>query len=82
MQRQAAALRREDAALRLESLTHGDLVLVDVVDTYRSVPSKLLQFYKWYARTRTRTRTPLQNPPDLLPPPPAGLWRTPTSSCC
>ncbi|TNM99907.1 hypothetical protein fugu_012940 [Takifugu bimaculatus] len=47
MQRQAAALRQEDAALQRESLTNGDMVFVDVVDTYRNVPSKLLQFYKW-----------------------------------
>uniref|UniRef100_A0A3Q2Q8L7 Hexosyltransferase n=1 Tax=Fundulus heteroclitus TaxID=8078 RepID=A0A3Q2Q8L7_FUNHE len=40
-------LRREDAALQEESLRHGDMVFVDVVDTYRNVPSKLLQFYKW-----------------------------------
>ncbi|XP_076141629.1 UDP-GalNAc:beta-1,3-N-acetylgalactosaminyltransferase 2 [Alosa pseudoharengus] len=40
-------LRAEDAALEQESRQHGDLVFVDVVDTYRNVPSKLLQFYKW-----------------------------------
>lgn len=49
MERHASGLRQEDAALQQESLRHGDMVLVDVVDTYRSVPSKLLQFYKWYA---------------------------------
>lgn len=49
MQRHASALRQEDAALQQESLRHGDMVFVDVVDTYRNVPSKLLQFYKWYA---------------------------------
>ncbi|XP_068597503.1 UDP-GalNAc:beta-1,3-N-acetylgalactosaminyltransferase 2 [Brachionichthys hirsutus] len=47
MERHAAGLRREDAALQQESLAHGDMVFVDVVDTYRNVPSKLLQFYKW-----------------------------------
>lgn len=47
MQRQASAVRQEDAALQQESLTNGDMVFVDVVDTYRNVPSKLLQFYKW-----------------------------------
>ncbi|XP_056903824.1 UDP-GalNAc:beta-1,3-N-acetylgalactosaminyltransferase 2 isoform X2 [Takifugu flavidus] len=47
MQRQDAALRQEDAALQRESLTNGDMVFVDVVDTYRNVPSKLLQFYRW-----------------------------------
>lgn len=45
----ASRLRQEDAALQQESLRHGDMVFVDVVDTYRNVPSKLLQFYKWYA---------------------------------
>ncbi|XP_023819319.1 UDP-GalNAc:beta-1,3-N-acetylgalactosaminyltransferase 2 [Oryzias latipes] len=47
MESHASRLRREDAALQEESLRHGDMVLVDVVDTYRNVPSKLLQFYKW-----------------------------------
>ncbi|XP_026079198.1 UDP-GalNAc:beta-1,3-N-acetylgalactosaminyltransferase 2 isoform X1 [Carassius auratus] len=42
-----AQLREEDEALREESLRHGDMVFVDVVDTYRNVPLKLLQFYKW-----------------------------------
>lgn len=50
MQRHASALRQEDAALQQESLRNGDMVFVDVVDTYRNVPSKLLQFYKWYAQ--------------------------------
>ncbi|XP_070697489.1 UDP-GalNAc:beta-1,3-N-acetylgalactosaminyltransferase 2 [Pempheris klunzingeri] len=47
MEHHASRLRQEDAALLQESLRHGDMVFVDVVDTYRSVPSKLLQFYKW-----------------------------------
>uniref|UniRef100_A0A8C8DXW6 Hexosyltransferase n=1 Tax=Oryzias sinensis TaxID=183150 RepID=A0A8C8DXW6_9TELE len=47
MESHASRLKREDAALQEESLRHGDMVLVDVVDTYRNVPSKLLQFYKW-----------------------------------
>ncbi|XP_054886249.1 UDP-GalNAc:beta-1,3-N-acetylgalactosaminyltransferase 2 [Poeciliopsis prolifica] len=47
MEKHASGLRREDATLQEESLRHGDLVFVDVVDTYRNVPSKLLQFYKW-----------------------------------
>ncbi|XP_041645148.1 UDP-GalNAc:beta-1,3-N-acetylgalactosaminyltransferase 2 [Cheilinus undulatus] len=47
MERHASRLRQEDAALQEESLRHGDMVFVDVVDTYRNVPSKLLQFYKW-----------------------------------
>lgn len=49
MELHASRLRHEDATLQQESLRHGDVVFVDVVDTYRSVPSKLLQFYKWYA---------------------------------
>ncbi|XP_013861377.1 UDP-GalNAc:beta-1,3-N-acetylgalactosaminyltransferase 2 [Austrofundulus limnaeus] len=47
METHAAGLMAEDAALREESLRHGDVVFVDVVDTYRNVPSKLLRFYKW-----------------------------------
>ncbi|XP_005742498.1 UDP-GalNAc:beta-1,3-N-acetylgalactosaminyltransferase 2 [Pundamilia nyererei] len=47
MERHASRLREEDATLQEESLRHGDMVFVDVVDTYRNVPSKLLQFYKW-----------------------------------
>ncbi|XP_037547625.1 UDP-GalNAc:beta-1,3-N-acetylgalactosaminyltransferase 2, partial [Nematolebias whitei] len=47
METHASGLREEDAALRDESLRHGDVVFVDVVDTYRNVPSKLLRFYKW-----------------------------------
>lgn len=50
MEKHASGLRREDAILQEESLRHGDVVFVDVVDTYRNVPSKLLQFYKWYAK--------------------------------
>uniref|UniRef100_A0A3B3Y5F1 Hexosyltransferase n=1 Tax=Poecilia mexicana TaxID=48701 RepID=A0A3B3Y5F1_9TELE len=51
MEKHASGLRREDATLQEESLRHGDVVFVDVVDTYRNVPSKLLQFYKWYAKS-------------------------------
>ncbi|XP_036402965.1 UDP-GalNAc:beta-1,3-N-acetylgalactosaminyltransferase 2 [Megalops cyprinoides] len=43
----ASRLRQEDEVLEQESRRHGDMVFVDVVDTYRNVPSKLLQFYKW-----------------------------------
>ncbi|MBN3309236.1 B3GL2 acetylgalactosaminyltransferase, partial [Amia calva] len=46
----ARRLREEDAVLEQESQRHGDMVFVDVVDTYRNVPSKLLQFYKWAVR--------------------------------
>lgn len=47
MEQHASRLKQEDAALEQESTRHGDMVFVDVVDTYRNVPSKLLQFYKW-----------------------------------
>ncbi|KAM6956746.1 UDP-GalNAc:beta-1,3-N-acetylgalactosaminyltransferase 2 [Aplochiton taeniatus] len=47
MESHGSRLRQEDASLQQESLRHGDMVFVDVVDTYRNVPSKLLQFYKW-----------------------------------
>ncbi|XP_072354604.1 UDP-GalNAc:beta-1,3-N-acetylgalactosaminyltransferase 2 isoform X3 [Scyliorhinus torazame] len=40
-------LREEDAALQKESQTYQDIVFVDVVDTYRNVPHKLLHFYQW-----------------------------------
>lgn len=41
------SLRVEDALLAEESGVYGDIVFVDVVDTYRNVPAKLLNFYKW-----------------------------------
>lgn len=40
-------LSKEDEALQEESNIYGDIIFVDVVDTYRNVPAKLLQFYKW-----------------------------------
>uniref|UniRef100_A0A3P8W196 Hexosyltransferase n=1 Tax=Cynoglossus semilaevis TaxID=244447 RepID=A0A3P8W196_CYNSE len=51
MELHASRLRHEDATLQQESLRHGDVVFVDVVDTYRSVPSKLLQFYKCFRQS-------------------------------
>ncbi|XP_045926930.1 UDP-GalNAc:beta-1,3-N-acetylgalactosaminyltransferase 2 isoform X2 [Micropterus dolomieu] len=51
MEHHASRLREEDAALQRESLRHGDIVFVDVVDTYRNVPSKLLQFYKCFRQS-------------------------------
>lgn len=42
-----ATLREEEKALQEESGTYGDMIFVDVVDTYRTVPYKLLYFYKW-----------------------------------
>uniref|UniRef100_A0A8C5P500 Hexosyltransferase n=1 Tax=Jaculus jaculus TaxID=51337 RepID=A0A8C5P500_JACJA len=44
-------LREEDALLKEESSTYGDIVFVDVVDTYRNVPAKLLNFYRWTVET-------------------------------
>ncbi|XP_072354605.1 UDP-GalNAc:beta-1,3-N-acetylgalactosaminyltransferase 2 isoform X4 [Scyliorhinus torazame] len=41
-------LREEDAALQKESQTYQDIVFVDVVDTYRNVPHKLLHFYQCF----------------------------------
>ncbi|KAG8175591.1 hypothetical protein JTE90_013410 [Oedothorax gibbosus] len=35
--------------LRMEMEDFGDIVVVDVVDTYRSLPAKLLKFYQWLA---------------------------------
>nr|XP_023651972.1 UDP-GalNAc:beta-1,3-N-acetylgalactosaminyltransferase 2-like isoform X2 [Paramormyrops kingsleyae] len=49
-ERHAARLEEEGEELERESRRHGDIVFVDVVDTYRNVPSKLLQFYKWSVR--------------------------------
>ncbi|XP_053155796.1 UDP-GalNAc:beta-1,3-N-acetylgalactosaminyltransferase 2 isoform X3 [Hemicordylus capensis] len=40
-------LEEEDASLKEESNTYDDIVFVDVVDTYRNVPAKLLNFYRW-----------------------------------
>ncbi|ELW68124.1 UDP-GalNAc:beta-1,3-N-acetylgalactosaminyltransferase 2 [Tupaia chinensis] len=45
--RHLSLLEGEDALLREESSTHKDIVFVDVVDTYRNVPAKLLSFYRW-----------------------------------
>ncbi|XP_028325385.1 UDP-GalNAc:beta-1,3-N-acetylgalactosaminyltransferase 2 [Gouania willdenowi] len=47
MEHHASRLRQEDSSLQEENLRHDDMVFVDVVDTYRNVPTKLLQFYKW-----------------------------------
>nr|XP_032820717.1 UDP-GalNAc:beta-1,3-N-acetylgalactosaminyltransferase 2 isoform X2 [Petromyzon marinus]XP_032820718.1 UDP-GalNAc:beta-1,3-N-acetylgalactosaminyltransferase 2 isoform X2 [Petromyzon marinus] len=45
----AETTRREAAVLRVESARHGDLVLVNVTDVYRSLPSKMLLFSRWAA---------------------------------
>ncbi|XP_019507343.1 PREDICTED: UDP-GalNAc:beta-1,3-N-acetylgalactosaminyltransferase 2 [Hipposideros armiger] len=44
-------LHKEDALLKEESSFYKDIVFVDVVDTYRNVPAKLLNFYKWTVET-------------------------------
>ncbi|OXB55542.1 hypothetical protein ASZ78_002655 [Callipepla squamata] len=44
-------LEKEDTLLKEESSTYDDIVFVDVVDTYRNVPSKLLNFYRWTVET-------------------------------
>ncbi|XP_045153843.1 UDP-GalNAc:beta-1,3-N-acetylgalactosaminyltransferase 2 isoform X2 [Echinops telfairi] len=44
-------LREEDALLKEESSIYNDIVFVDVVDTYRNVPAKLLNFYRWTMET-------------------------------
>lgn len=40
-------LEEENALLKEESNAYDDIVFVDVVDTYRNVPAKLLNFYRW-----------------------------------
>uniref|UniRef100_A0A8C6QR43 Hexosyltransferase n=1 Tax=Nannospalax galili TaxID=1026970 RepID=A0A8C6QR43_NANGA len=45
------ALHREDALLQEESSIYNDIIFVDVVDTYRNVPAKLLNFYRWTVET-------------------------------
>ncbi|CAB1311683.1 unnamed protein product, partial [Coregonus sp. 'balchen'] len=48
MQTHGTRLQMEDGLWKQEGLRYGDIVFVDIVDTYRNVPSKLLQFYKWW----------------------------------
>ncbi|XP_070590087.1 UDP-GalNAc:beta-1,3-N-acetylgalactosaminyltransferase 2 isoform X3 [Erythrolamprus reginae] len=40
-------LEKEGVLLKEESNIYDDIVFVDVVDTYRNVPAKLLNFYRW-----------------------------------
>ncbi|XP_058525358.1 UDP-GalNAc:beta-1,3-N-acetylgalactosaminyltransferase 2 isoform X3 [Ochotona princeps] len=42
------SLHEEDALLKEESSIYDDIVFVDVVDTYRNVPAKLLNFYSCF----------------------------------
>ncbi|XP_004473181.1 UDP-GalNAc:beta-1,3-N-acetylgalactosaminyltransferase 2 isoform X3 [Dasypus novemcinctus] len=44
-------LHEEDALLEEESSIYDDIVFVDIVDTYRNVPAKLLNFYRWTVET-------------------------------
>uniref|UniRef100_A0A2K6UC29 Hexosyltransferase n=1 Tax=Saimiri boliviensis boliviensis TaxID=39432 RepID=A0A2K6UC29_SAIBB len=41
-------LHEEDALLKEESSIYDDIVFVDVIDTYRNVPAKLLNFYRCF----------------------------------
>ena len=43
-----AVLQREQNELQREMSQFDDILLVDVVDVYRSLPRKLLKFYSWY----------------------------------
>ncbi|XP_058880372.1 UDP-GalNAc:beta-1,3-N-acetylgalactosaminyltransferase 2-like isoform X2 [Acipenser ruthenus] len=57
MRSHSAVLREEDALLEEESRTHQDIVFVDVIDTYRNVPSKLLRFYECFRQSWAVDRT-------------------------
>ena len=43
-----SVLQREQNELQREMSRFDDILLVDVVDVYRSLPRKLLKFYSWY----------------------------------
>lgn len=43
-----SVLQREQNELQREMSQFDDILLVDVVDVYRSLPRKLLKFYSWY----------------------------------
>ena len=43
-----SVLQREQNELQREMSQYDDILLVDVVDVYRSLPRKLLKFYSWY----------------------------------
>ena len=40
-------ITNETNSLEQEASSHGDMLLLDVVDTYRNIPAKMLQFYEW-----------------------------------
>ncbi|XP_078365283.1 UDP-GalNAc:beta-1,3-N-acetylgalactosaminyltransferase 2-like isoform X2 [Oculina patagonica] len=42
-----AVLLREEQELQREMQMHADILMVDVVDVYRNLPKKLLEFYSW-----------------------------------
>lgn len=43
-----SVLQREQNELQREMSQFDDILLVDVVDVYRSLPRKVLKFYSWY----------------------------------
>ncbi|KAM5193626.1 UDP-GalNAc:beta-1,3-N-acetylgalactosaminyltransferase 2 [Mantella aurantiaca] len=61
-----AALAAEEAGLREEGAAHGDLVVVEAVDTYRNVPRKLLLFCRWLAGTSLDFRFLLKTDDDCF----------------
>lgn len=40
-------LKKINQNLQVEYTEKKDIVFVDVTDTYRNLPSKLLKFYRW-----------------------------------
>ncbi|KAM7442061.1 Beta-1 [Porites harrisoni] len=46
-----SVLQREQNELQREMSQYDDILLVDVVDVYRSLPRKLLKFYSWTVRS-------------------------------
>lgn len=43
----SAYTRELDKKLLLESKTHGDLLLLNMVDVYHNLPQKILLFLNW-----------------------------------
>lgn len=41
----------ETRALQEEAENQNDILLLDVVDTYRNIPAKMLQFYEWVVQS-------------------------------
>lgn len=42
-----SAIVSENEKLSQENEEHDDIVMVDVIDVYRNLPRKLLQFHQW-----------------------------------